>query len=222
MIPLTALDAAEERFVRAYLEFVKPEKALADRRIPLRFNPAEYQVKKSQTLAEIGIPGLGSPPIQWVRGGSEVLSFDALLDTTRTLEDVDTAYVSRIRALLDPDMRLHAPPVVAFVWGKRRFEGVLEGLTTTYLLFDESGMPLRAKVSISIKEYRPAEVQIVQPRSSLDVEKTAIVRLGDDLPGLAARLLRDPNRWRELAVANGLRDPRSIRPGLRLRVPRVQ
>ena len=34
-----------------------------------RFNPAKYQVKKTQIFAEIAIPGLSTPPLQWVRGG---------------------------------------------------------------------------------------------------------------------------------------------------------
>jgi nucleoid-associated protein YgaU len=215
--------AAGTTLDRAYLEIVKPEVSDAERIIPLRFNPAEYQLKKSQTLAEIAIPGLVSPPLQWVRGGAEVLSFEALVDTTDTLRDVDQAYVSGIRTLLDSNEQLHAPPILAFVWGRRRFVGVLEGLSIAYTLFDEEGHPLRAKLSISLKEYRPAAVQMIEhPRSSPDVEKTYLVRCGDTLPSIASAVFRDPARWRELALANGLRDPRDLRPGDRLHVPRLR
>lgn len=209
--------------VRAYLEIVKPEVNDEEKSIPLRFNPSEYQLKKSQTLAEIGVPGLVSPPLQWVRGGAEVLSFDALVDSTDTLCDVDEAYVTRIRALLDTNEQLHAPPIVAFVWGKRRFVGVLEGLTIAYMLFDEQGHPLRAKLSISIKEYRPGAVQMIEhPRQSSNVERTLLVQRGDTLPSIANALFRDPTRWREIAKANGLRDPRDLRPGDRLLIPRLR
>jgi nucleoid-associated protein YgaU len=219
--PRTA--AAGTSLVRAHLEIVKPQVAEAEKRIPLRFNPAEYQLKKSQTLAEIGIPGLPSPPLQWVRGGAEVLSFDALVDSTDTMRDVDEAYVGRIRRLLDPNEQLHAPPIVAFVWGRRRFVGVLEGLSIGYTLFDQEGHPLRAKLSVSLKEYRPAATQMIEhPRSSPDVEKTYLVRRGDTLPSIANAVFRDPGRWRELALANGLSDPRELRPGDRLLVPRLR
>jgi len=37
-------------------------------RIPVMFNPEEYSLDLANTFAEIGIPGLSAPPIQYVRG----------------------------------------------------------------------------------------------------------------------------------------------------------
>jgi nucleoid-associated protein YgaU len=217
----TPVAAADEELQRAHLQIIDPRTDPS--LIPLRFNPAEYHVKKTQTFAEIAIPGLSSPPVQWVRGGAEVLSFDAVLDTTHTLEDVDDAYVATLRGLLDPDPKLHAPPIVAFVWGRRSFTGVLDGLDIAYQLFDESGRPLRAKLGITLKEYRPVAVQLRQNRrSSATVEKTYLVRRGDSLITIASAVYADPARWRELALANGISDPRSVRPGQRLLVPRLR
>jgi Contractile injection system tube protein/LysM domain len=217
----TPASAADADLIRAYLEIVRPPTDSG--RIPLRYNPSALSLKKPQTFAEIAIPGLSSPPIQWVRGGLQTLSFEALVDSSDTLENVDTAYVDRLRSLLDPAPKLHAPPVVAFVWGPRRFTGVLDGLDITYQLFARSGVPLRAKLNVNLKEYRPAAVQIWQEqRSSANVEKSYLVRLGDTLPGIAAQVYKDPARWRELAVANGIRDPRDLRPGRRLVLPRLQ
>jgi LysM domain-containing protein len=42
---------------------------------------------------------------------------------------------------------------------------------------------------------------------------------GEDLVSIAARELGDPNRWREIADLNGLRDPRAIVVGQVLRLP---
>jgi len=217
----TPASAADAGLRRAQLEIVKPPTQPSV--IPLRFNPAEYQLKKGQTFAEIAIPGLTSPPIQWVRGGAQTLTFEAVLDTTHTLEDVNDAYVNRLRGLLDMDPKLHAPPIVAFVWGRQRFTGVLDGLDITYQLFDERGTPLRAKLGITLKEYRPVAVQLWEERrSSPDVEKTYLVRRGDTLPGIAGAVYGDPAIWREIALANTIRDPRSLRPGQRLTLPRLR
>jgi len=217
----TPASAADAELQRAHLEIVDPK--TDPNLIPLRFNPAEYRLKKAQTFAEIAIPGLTTPPLQWVRGGTETLSFDALLDTTHTLEDVDDAYVTALRGLLDPDPKLHAPPIVAFVWGRRTFKGVLDGLDIAYQLFDQSGLPLRAKLSITLKEYRPVAVQLREfRRSSASVDKTYLVRRGDTLITIAADVYADPARWRELALANAIRNPRSVRPGQLLLVPRLQ
>jgi nucleoid-associated protein YgaU len=217
----TPTSAARSGTERAHLEIVNPRRD--PDQVPLTFNPADYHLKKGQTFAEIPIPGLPSPPLQWVRGGAETLTFKALLDTSDTLESVDEAFVNRLRGLLDPDPKLHAPPVVAFVWGPRRFTGVLDGLETSYQLFDERGVPLRAELSITLKEYRPVAVQVWQRRkSSSDVEKTYLVRRGDTITGIAAAVYRDPACWRELALANGIADPRQLRPGRRLLLPRLQ
>jgi nucleoid-associated protein YgaU len=191
--------------------------------VPLTFNPAQYQIKKPQVFAEIAIPGLPTPPLQWVRGGLGTLTLEAVVDTTEDLRNVDDAYVARIRGLLDPDPKLHAPPLVAFVWGKRSFTGVLDGLDVTYLLFDPDGAPLRAKLGITLKEYRSVAAQIREfRRSSPDVEKVFVTRIGDTLESVAAAVYRDPARWRDLALANGIDDPRELRPGRRLLVPRLR
>lgn len=42
---------------------------------------------------------------------------------------------------------------------------------------------------------------------------------GEDLASIAARVLGDAERWPEIAELNGIRDPRSIRPGQVLRLP---
>jgi nucleoid-associated protein YgaU len=217
----TPASAANTQTEKAHLEIVNPPTGPSQ--VPLRFNPADYHLKKGQTFAEIPIPGLASPPLQWVRGGAETLTFKALVDTTDTLQSVDDAYVNRLRGLLDPDPKLHAPPIVAFVWGPRQFTGVLDGLDTTYQLFDERGVPLRAELSITLKEYRPVAVQAWKHRkSSADVERTYLVRLGDTITGIAAAVYKDPARWRELAQANGIADPRQLSPGRRLLLPRLQ
>lgn len=46
-----------------------------------------------------------------------------------------------------------------------------------------------------------------------------VVRRGDTLSAIAQRELGDPNRWREIAQANGIRDPRSLMPGQQLVIP---
>jgi hypothetical protein len=221
---VTPISAAGQANALARLEIVRP--VIVDeqqRRIPLRFNPTDYKLSKSNTFAEIGIPGLESPPIQWVRGGSEELSFEALVDTSDTLDDVRDRYVERLRSLMTPDSQEHAPPIVRFVWGRSIFTGVVEKLDITYQLFTPDGVPLRAKLDITLKEYRSAAVQAQDPpRSSPTVEKSYVVRRGDTLSSIAAALYRRPDAWRELARANGVTDPRELRPGQVLVVPRLR
>lgn len=218
---MTPLSAIRLGMVPARLEILSPK--VADPVIPLRFNPSEYQLQKSNNFAEIGIPGLESPPIQFIRGAAEKLSLELLADTSDTLEDVRKKYVDKLRDLLRLNAELHAPPIVAFSWDTQVFKGVIDSLTIGYVLFTPDGVPLRAKLSLTLKEYRPAAVQFREsPTLSPDFDKTFVVRAGDTLSGIAGQVYRDPARWRDIARANGIADPRRIRPGDALRLPRLR
>lgn len=46
-----------------------------------------------------------------------------------------------------------------------------------------------------------------------------ITKPGDYLAQIAARFYADSKRWRDIAEANGIRDPRYIRAGIRLKLP---
>ena len=218
---MTPLSAVRQGLVAATLEILSPK--VPDPKIPLRFNPREYQLQKSNNFAEIGIPGLESPPIQFVRGAAEKLSLELLADTSDTLEDVREKYVNKLRNLMRLNADTHAPPIVAFTWDTQVFKGVLESLTITYVMFSPDGVPLRAKLSVTLKEYRPAAVQFRESLTfSPDFDKTFVVRRGDTLSGIAGQVFRDPSRWREIARANDVVDPRRIRPGDALRIPKLR
>ncbi|MGE0853118.1 MAG: hypothetical protein AB7O44_26490 [Hyphomicrobiaceae bacterium] len=213
--------SAGDSLARAQLEIDTPA-GLPDRIIPFRFNPTEYQLQKANEFAEIAIPGLETPPVQYVRGGSERLSVEVLLDTSDTLDDVRAKYVDRLQSLMRISSELHAPPIVKFVWDKEIFRGVLDSLSVSYLLFAPSGVPLRARASISILAYRPVEVQVRQTKkSSPDTEKSVVARRGDRLDGIASAVFRDPARWRDIARVNDIRDPRRLEPGRLLLLPRI-
>jgi hypothetical protein len=218
---ITPFTAVRQGLAEAYLWILEPK--VKDPFIPVCFNPTEYQVQKSNNFAEIPIPGLGSPPIQFVRGGSAKLTAELLVDTSDTLEDVRERYVKRLRELMDLNGELHAPPIIRFVWDGPIFDGVMESLNVTYVLFTPEGTPLRAKLSVALKEYRPAAIQVKEkPKFSPDFEKTYVVRRGDTLSSIAAAVYRNAGAWREIAGTNEIQDPRRLEPGRVLRLPRLR
>lgn len=210
----------------AVIEIVKPDSRKGEK-IALKFNPTEYQLQKTNTFQEVPIPGLESPPVQFVRGAAERLSVELLADTTDTLEDVRQKYVDPVRGLLKIDGSFHAPPIVRFVWdeagAEKVFVAVLESLATTFVLFGEDGTPLRARMSLSFKEYRTIGAQLKELNlQSPDVEKSYVVRVGDTLASIAFQAFKDPALWREIAQANDLTDPRRLTPGMTLTIPRLR
>jgi hypothetical protein len=205
---------------KAHLEVVKP-KGLPP--IPFRFNPTEYQLAKTNTFAELPIPGLPSPPLQYVRGGSEKLTLDLLVDTSDSLEDVRKKYTDGLRKLMSIENEIHAPPIIKLVWGQDVFTGVMESLTITYTLFDPKGVPLRAKCAVGLKEFTPVAQQLLETKTaSPDFDKSWTARRGDTLSSVAGALYQEPARWREIARANDIDDPRRLEPGRELAIPRLR
>jgi len=220
---ITPTGSASQSLEKARLVIESQKLPAEERIIDFKFNPTEYQLQKGNNFAEIAIPGLESPPIQFVRGNAEKLTVELLADTSDTLEDVREVYVNRVRSLLDIRGELHAPPVVNFIWSRQEFRGVIESLNITYVLFTPEGVPLRAKLSLTMKEYRPVEIQLRdEPRTSPDLEKTWVVRRGDTLSSIASAVYRDPESWRAIAAANEILDPRTLAPGRVLTLPRLR
>ena len=222
MLATLPILSAGDKFESARLEIETPD--VGDRKIiPLRFNPTEYQLQKANNFFEIPMPGLETPPIQYIRGGTEKLSLEVLLDTSDTLDNVRDKYVTKITDLMRIQSKLHAPPIVKFIWDKDVFRGVVDNLTVTYVMFSPEGIPLRAQVGLSLTAYRPVKVQVKDPKKdSPDTEKSLVVRRGDRLDGIAAAVYQDPARWRDIARANGIRDPRRLEPGKALLLPRLE
>src|SRR3954469_24519198 len=85
------------------------------------FNPERYTVSKSLQLAEVAIPGLDAPVVQYVRGQNEKISMELFFDTTDAgmvdpVVDVRTQ-TARVYQLVKVDGELHAPPRVQLGWG---------------------------------------------------------------------------------------------------------
>jgi Contractile injection system tube protein len=193
----------------------QPDSAAVD----VLFNPTEYGIDRGATYAELPVPGLAMPLLQFVRGETETLTLELFLDSSDNRGSVGED-LERLRGFIRIDKELHAPPVCAFVWGDVSFEGVVSALREKYSLFQEDGRIARARVNLTIKSYRAAEVQLRElNRSSPDRSRFHVVRDGDRLPAIAAAAYGDPRQWRMIATANDLERPRFLEPGAALRIP---
>ena len=209
----------------------------------VQFNPTEFTLDKSAQLAEIAIPGLDSPLIQFIRGQAEKLTVDLFFDTT---DDGTGAGATPVTTVTDPFYSLvkiepdgHAPPVCTFIWNtsfpgaflppaagnQRRYEftGVVDSLKQKFTFFSPEGVPLRATLSLVLREYKTLDQQIDQLNlNSPDRSHSHVTALGDTLASVARRYYRRPGEWRAIATANGLEDPRRLDPGRFLTVPPIR
>lgn len=201
-------------------------------RLEVLFNPTDYSIDRDTTFAEVAIPGLDSPVIQYVRGNGDKMTFELFLDITDTMQDgqvvtgdsVRELFVDPLEQLLLKHPELHAPPPVMVLWGNEVVmeSAVATSLSVKYTLFDTSGRPVRATASLSLREYRTATAQLATTReNSPDVSSLVIVREGDTLPAIAFRAYGDAAQWRPIADANPDVDPLALVPGQGLVVPPI-
>jgi nucleoid-associated protein YgaU len=211
--------------------------------IPVLFNPESYSVSKSVRWETPSGGSGGSSPQSQSRlnapviafGGGECrqLSLELFFDVTGLIErygqriaisdvrEETNKLVELTRIQRDEDQ----PRVCRIAWGQAPthsdfpFTGVITSLTQRFTQFSREGKPVRANLTVSFKEFLDPELD----RRQTDPELTThIVREGETLSRIAARLYRDPRRWRTIADANGLDDPRHLALGCTLLIPKLR
>lgn len=183
------------------------------------FNPEEYSLNKDNNYASQAIPGLTSPLLQFVHGNLQTLDMELFFDTFETQEDVRTK-TSQIFNLLTINSDLHTPPVLRVTWGTLDFRCVLAKVNQKFIRFFSDGRPGRARLTVTFNEYLDAAAQVAQANlQSPDFHKAYTVKQGDTISGIAARYYEDATKWRPIALANALVDPRSIVPGQVIQIP---
>lgn len=187
--------------------------------IPVMFNPPEYRIQKTNQFAEVGIPGLGSAMLQFVRGGNETLTLDLFFDSTDSGLDV-RLLTELVVSLTSLNAQTHAPPRLVFVWGSLIFPCVLESVSQHFDYFNALGMPLRATLTVSLKGSDLLQDLLSSiPFESADRTKGYVVKSGDTLQAIAAREYGDPSQWRLIAQASNVDNPLTIKPGQALTIP---
>jgi len=205
---------------------VNPARGLP-RRFEVQFNPTEYTLEKSAQIAEIAIPGIDSPILQFIRGQNERLTMDLLFDTTASgMDESATDVRSRTNAfyqLVKIQPRTHAPPRIRVSWGQGlSFTAVVESVRQQFTLFNPAGVPLRATLGVTFREYKTLEEQLAELNlQSSDHTRRRVVARGDTLTRIAAEEYGDPSRWRLIADANPelTRRVRRLTPGDMLLIP---
>ncbi|QWH88423.1 LysM peptidoglycan-binding domain-containing protein [Bacillus toyonensis] len=190
--------------------------------VKVLFNPNEYSIEKSNQFQGTAVPGLSAPVTQFLNGNGKILTMDLFFDSYEKNEDVRN-YTDRITSLLEIDGSLHTPPICKFIWGRRDFKAVLEKVSHRFTMFLDSGIPVRATLSVTFREYKTISEQLhLSPRESVDKTKQRIFQQGDQLWLVADREYGDPSKWRPIAESNNINNPRIIEAGKKIIVPPLE
>ncbi|MDJ0747487.1 MAG: LysM peptidoglycan-binding domain-containing protein [Xenococcaceae cyanobacterium MO_167.B27] len=189
------------------------------KKIEVLFNPNEYFLETSNQFQRTAVPGTPTPVTQFVSGNTKTLTMDLFFDSYEKGEDVRD-YTSPITSLLDIDPHLHAPPICKFCWGSLNFKATLEQVNQKFTLFLQSGIPVRATLSVTFKEYKTLTEQLEELNlESRDRTKTITVKQGDSLWLIANQEYEDSRLWRPIANANNISNPGFLEVGKKLIIP---
>lgn len=219
------------RFEKAKIYVLKEAPEVID----VMFNPEEYNLQKGSNFAEINVPGMDSPIIQYISGQQTTLKMTLYFDTyhhyqksplvplavamASGIEDV-RKYTDKLFDLLYVNGALHVPPQCRFVWGSLSFTGIVKEASQSFTMFLHNGKPVRARMDVTFGSVvSPVFSKKRAPFESPDRTKRRIVESGVQLFHIAQTEYGDPGMWRVIAKENGILNPRKITAGQVLKVP---
>jgi Contractile injection system tube protein/LysM domain len=212
---------------KAFLEIERGQ------RIPCLFNPSQISVGRRNNWASEPMPGKGVSRLSYRGAQSGSMQVELVFDTTADGTAV-TKHTGAILKLMDVDASLAGsdettnnarPPFVIFHWGDlHSFKAVITDLQLVFTYFSASGIPLRAKMGLTMQQYEESQAFGPQNPTSGTPRPHRVHRVqpGETLDRIAARYYGDSTRWRSLAAANSIEDPLAMRPGALLSVPRIE
>ncbi len=224
---ITPLSLVDLGLVKAYLEIEQPQ--VDDPVIPLRFNPTEYQISKTNNWSESPDTGDNVGRLEFTGGNPIELTMSLFFDTSLTGANVQEQYTGKLWALAmvntanqDPNTERSKPPKCEFRWGGTwSFEAVVTSITEKLTMFLADGTPIRSTVSLTLKQSRdPGQFPFQNPTSGgVPGHRTHIVQQRETLDWIAAKEYGAPKHWRYIANVNRLDNPKDLRPGMVLQLP---
>ena len=197
--------------------------------VTVMYNPKELTMDSSTQFQRSAMPGLQVPVTQFVSGQTQTLSMSLFFDTYEQKTDVRKE-TSKLTNLLKINPEIHAPPVCQFEWGGPLsadigyfFKGVFDKISQKFTMFLDSGVPVRATLTVSVSEFQTIKEQknIIKFQSS-DRSKVRFINQGDQLWHLSAQEYDDRTLWRVIADANDVKNPRLLAAGLEVVLPPLE
>lgn len=207
--------------ITAYITILPPGVGM----VVFPYNPEQITIQKQSHWHSTPQAAQSAGTPQYHGAGPESLNITLLLDTFALPPNPpDVAIMILKQALISSPVNTAMgdakPPTVMFGWGTNIVmeEAYIKSMSVTYKRF-LLGTPVRAEVTLALEEV-PLTLPGTNPTSgALASRRTHMVIEGDTLASIAFQEYKDPNKWRALAVANGIDDPMRVKPGTELLVP---
>jgi len=191
-----------------------------------QFNPESISMSKNNRYSCRLDIGDSTPEVDFSGGESGSMSLELVFDSTSTGDDVREKYSSLIKiALIKPSGNKDGkgePTQVVVQWGSfMSYVAVVQSLSQNFTFFAEDGTPLRANVSVSLKEIvddSDTTLAFTNPSSRTEARRTWVVEKGQRIEWIAYTVFGMTSAWRHLADTNNLLNPTVLRPGQILKI----
>lgn len=201
--------------------------------LPIKFllNPRDLTIEQTANWEPVQQPAADGGLILQFNGNSPrttsvEMVFDTFLGTLSGNLMPPSAAVKLLNTAMNVSPILKAqgtprPPYVSFGWGGSMIftEAVVTSVSDTYARQFPGGIRTRSSCKVGLTEVPPVLPGTNPTSGGLTPRHTHAMIEGDSLASVAHRHYGDPNKWRALAVANGIDDPMRVRPGTTLLIP---
>lgn len=191
-------------------------------------NPANYDEKKKIRYSKDDAIDGGNMPA-YLGYQDETLTLDFVIDATGVLTKAgDENFGKSIPEMIEKIEKTvyvyvgnaHEPPYLQVEWGTLNFQGRLKDMSVKLVMFAPDGMPIRAKVNMTLVKYvEEATQKRLKNKSSPDLSHLVTVKAGDTLPGLCLQIYKSAMYCTDVARVNGLSGFRQLEPGMQLLFP---
>lgn len=187
--------------------------------VSVLFNPNQYSIQLSNKYKWFDINGLSTQLHQFLNGQKRTLTMELFFDSYAEQKDV-RIYTEKITNIMKIDEEQGKPPRCTFAWWKFSFTGVIESITQTFTMFLPSGIPVRATLNVTFSEaLSDKEQEMIKANFTEDQYRQYKLKENEELTNVAYREYNDPTRWRDVAYANNIDNPRMVQSGMILNIP---
>lgn len=191
------------------------------------FNPETIAITETLVWHEPSVPGTPGSDASYIRTPGRTFSIDIMLDgtgvNTNGVKIPVTAQILLFRlATTSVVSTEHRPNKLLLQYGLLIINCKLESSTVTYTMFDMFGLPIRAKISATFKEYVASDfMAALAMLSSPDLTHSVIVKEWDLLPVLTYNIYKKQEYYLQVAKVNRLKNFRKLKADSTLIFPPI-
>lgn len=189
------------------------------------FNPESFSISETVVYDQPCTNGVQGEGAKFIKSRARSFSLEFVLDGTGTHAPkipllVQIALFREATTLMNG--LIHKPNYLIVQWGTFICMCQMKSSDIQYTLFDQTGIPLRARVKASFEEFtNDTLIQVLGMLSSPDLTHVHTVVDGEILTSIIYQTYKDNRYYLQVAKVNKLKNFRKLKAGSLLNLPPI-